>query len=150
MSRPPLGPTEKALVAALAFQVVFMGWQIASGAIDWELERGPQVLWSVAFAALVVAGIWLTIRYSPVGHLCGALVYLAQLVQVGLADGGGWKFTFTPTMTFRITSELPPTVAVNLVALVLLIFSVAAFLRRRLANELAGNQIMPSELLKSG
>lgn len=166
MNRPPLMPVEKFLIAALAFQVLFVIWQIANGRMDatwdggmaWQFspgearfswELGPTALCVLMFGTLSLAGTGLALGRSPFGHLAGALVYLGQLVQVRYEGAGGWAFTFTPTLTYRIGSDESPTIAINLVALVLLVLSAAAFQTRRLANEVAAQPLPPEELLRS-
>lgn len=127
-------PGEYVLLASLAGTWMFWAYHLTFGAIT--IRGSNSVAIALLLGMLVVAAIsfWLIFQQRLIGALLCALFYGAQLVSFTLSSGVVVGMNSLPTINIRIGGDQASPVSLNLVALVLFVFSLAlcaAYYQRR-------------------
>ena len=132
---------EKLLLVAFAAQAAFMALHLVlpvEGTVQgpaWMPDWARTVAVALSFATsagLAVAAVVLILKGRSAGALCCVVFYAMQVLKLEFANGAVWKFTFFPTVLVHLGQKRADDtylVGVNLLALVLLFVSVAAWRR---------------------
>ncbi len=111
------------ILGSLIGSLLYLGYLIVSGSIRLEGHK-PLVIAIVAgFIALGFLSLWLVTRRRVSGAVASVAFYGAQVISVTSPSGAKLGFNSLPTIYFRIWGDSDAPTNVNIVALVLLVFS---------------------------
>src|SRR4051812_21584175 len=120
MRRPIL---EIILLASLAGCALFWAWALVFGSITFRYGTLLPLAVLLMAATLGVSGFWYLSKRRSVGAALCAIFYSIQAVKVITQSGDTVGVYMTPTIYYRLNTEVAPSVSLNVVAITLLILS---------------------------
>jgi glucan phosphoethanolaminetransferase (alkaline phosphatase superfamily) len=117
-------PAEYLLLTSLVASLAFWGFIICFGAPIFSGDQTVARIQVAVLLSLAAISLWQLWRRRLAGVVLCAVFYGAQLVSVTLRSGRYIGFNSLPTIYYRIYGEAKAPINLNLVSLVLFIFSV--------------------------
>jgi hypothetical protein len=116
-------PGEFVILGSLIGSVLYLGYLAVSGSIRLEGYRPLAITIVATFVALGFLSLWLVARRRPSGAIACMVFYGVQIISVVLPSGAKLGFNSLPTIYFRIWGDSAAPINLNIVALVLFVFS---------------------------
>jgi hypothetical protein len=139
-------PAEYVILSSFVAAALFWGWLILFG--SWRTYGSGYLaaILAVGFLAIGVSACWLVIKRRVAGAWLCALFYGIQVLSFPLPVGAPFKFTSLPTIHFRLNSDPVAPVSLNVLALILLIVSLALVVHYRERGQIA-SRVSPNTSL---
>jgi len=132
----PRSPGEYVLLVSLAGAWVFWAYLWAFGTIEFRGSSAGALVLLLGFLGTAAISFWFILQRRLIGAILCALFYGVQLVSVTLSSGENVGMNSLPTINIWIYGDEASPVNLNVVALILFVFSLVlcTVYRRRRAD----------------